>query len=83
MIFHQLGLEGLIPLGIGQVYSRVDGLVMRVVCCFRMFSVSCRLAISEFLYSAISTGLIIASPCSPPNFGGRENSQTQQATLKI
>ena len=47
-------------------------LVMRVVCCFKMFSVSCRLAISEFLYSmsAMSTGLIIASP---PNFAGREN----------
>ena len=47
-------------------------LVMRVVCCFRMFSVSCLLAMREFLYSvsAMSTGLMIASP---PNFAGREN----------
>ena len=37
-------------------------LVMRLVCCFRIVSVSCRLAISEFLYlisAILSTGLII------------------------
>ena len=47
-------------------------LVIRVMCGFGMFSVSWWLAIRELLYSmsAISTGLIIASP---PNFAGREN----------